>query len=187
MRKVLTEFEEQTERTRAQIGIIYPVVVAFFLPVALISRHFHQEQTWLIFITPTVHFVLTCIWIPIAWRFLRRLKGEAREEFLSLYRHLHYCSKVDDIIEIAITIDDMATIVGGEYSVVREFVFNRAPKFLIGVKHVPLRIPEAELLIGILRVLRSNLTDLPEYLSSADYLVREAASRRLEELQSEVQ
>lgn len=184
MRKVLTDFEEQSERTRVQIGIIYPVVVALALPAALISWHLNQEQTWVLFIPPVIHSVLTCIWIPIAWRFLRRLKGKEKEEFLRLYRHLHDCSKIDDIVEIAITIDDMATIVNGEYSIVRDFVCNHAPGFLIGVKHLPLRIPDAELLIGILRVLKSDLVDLPEYLSSEDYLVRDAASRRLGELQS---
>lgn len=186
MRKVLTDFEEKIERTRVLLGITYPVVVALVLPAALISRHLNHEITWVLFITPVIHSVLTCIWIPIAWRFLHRLKGKEKEEFLRLYRRLYDCSKIDDIVEIAITIDDMATIVNGEYSIVRDFVFAHAGSFLIGVKHLPLRIPDAELLIGILRVLKSNLVDLPEYLSSEDYLVRDAASRRLEELQSTV-
>lgn len=187
MRNVLTNSEEDIERTRVWIGITYPVVIVFFVSAIFIAIRLEREYSWTIFIPPVIHFVLACTWAPLVWRFLHRLKGEKREEFLRLYRHLHECSRVDDIIDIAITIDDMAALVEGEYSVVRDFVFQRAGKFLIGATHVPLRIPGIELLVGTLRVLRSGLEELPEYLSSEDYLIREAASRRLAELQSAAQ
>lgn len=184
MRRVLDDTEEHIERTRIRLGITFPCVVVLFASAAFISIELQRRPSWVFFIPAIIHVLLTCLWIPRVWRFLHRLKGAKKEAFLHLYRHLHDCSKVDDIPEIAVTIDNMATLVDGEYSVVRDFVCNRAPKFLIGAKHVPLRIPDTELLAGVLRVLKSDLVDLPEYLSSEDYLVREAASRRLEELQS---
>lgn len=187
MRNVLTNFEEDIERTRIRIGIVYPVVVVFFASAIFIAAQFEREFPWTIYIPVAIYFVFTCLWLPRAWHFLHRLKGEKREEFLRLYRRLYEYTRIDDIIEIAITIDDMATLVGGKYGVVRDFVFRFAGKFLIGATHVPLRIPDTELLVGTLRVLRSCLEELPEYLSSEDYLTREAASRRLAELQSAVQ
>jgi len=182
---VLTDTEERTLRTRIYLGVFSPVCVAFFIFVLKCSST--STFTRVLWCGPVlIHIVLTCVFILQLWHYLHRLKGEKKEEFLRLYWHLHNCSKVDDILEIAITIDYMATLIGDQYSVVRDFVFQHAGMFLAGATAVPLRIPESHLLIDALRVLRADLEELPEYLSSDDYWLRDAASRRLEELQSVV-
>lgn len=179
MREVLTDIEEESKRVQVQIGIVYPSVIVLMVAFIFIASVLEREFSWPIFIPVGVHFILTCIWTPRACRYLRRLKGEKKEEFLRLYRHLHDCSKIDDIPEIALTIALMADLVEGPYDEVREFVFQYAGKFLINASSVPLRMPSSQTLTYTLQVLKSDLKDLPEYLSHDDSWIRDAASRRL--------
>ena len=165
MREVLTDIEEESKRVQVQIGIVYPSVVVLMVSFIFIASAREIELSWIIFIPVGIHLIFTCIWVPKAWRYLHRLKGKEKEAFLCLYRHLHDCSKIDDIPEIALTIDCMATLTGGPFDEVRNFVFRYAGKFLIGATSVPLRIPSPQTLTYTLQVLRSDLKDLPEYLS----------------------
>lgn len=187
IRRVLTATEENALRFCVRLGIIHPMCVAVFTIAIIVRAARGRLDTVTIYIwclTILVHLVLTCVWVRRLRRFVYRLKGEEKEEFLRLYWHLHDCSKVDDILEIAITIDHMATLIGDQYSVVRDFVLRRAGMFLIHATAVPLRLPESHLLTDVLYVLRANLEELPEYLSSETYWLKEAATQRLEELQS---
>lgn len=179
MREVLSDIEENGKRVHFQIGLVYPSVVVLMVSFIFIASAREIELPWPIFIPVGVHFILTCIWVPKAFRYLHRLKGYEKEEFLRLYRYLRDCSKVDDISEIALTIDRMADLVEGPFDQVSAFVLNHAPKFLIGVHNLPLRIPSSQTLTDTLQVLRSDLKDLPEYLSHEDPWIRDAAYRRL--------
>lgn len=184
---MLTDSEEDTARTQLHIGIVYPICMVIFIAVITISIWLKKEFFWIIYIPLCVHTFFFVIWVEQLWRYLHRVKGEEKKEFLSLYWRLHDCTATDDILEIALTIQDMATLVEGPFDAVRDFVFQNAGRFLIGASALPLRIPGPELLMVTLQVLEAKFEDLPEYLSSERYWVRDAASRRLAELQSAMQ
>ena len=179
MREVLTDIDEEAKRTQIHIGIAFPSVVVLFIICLFVTAKLEIEVFWVVYIPVFINFILTCFWVRRLWRFLRRLKGKEKEEFLRLYRYLHDRSAVDDISEIAITIDHMAALVEWPYGEVRDFVLRYAGKFLINATSVPLRIPSSQILTDTLQVLRSDLKDLPEYLSHGDPWIRDAASRRL--------
>lgn len=181
---MLTDTQEKLLRNQILVRMASPLfVVLFSIAIVLGPRSLFRYFLWGICVS--VHFVSTCILAQKIGRFLHRLKGEKKEEFVRLYRHIHDCSKVADIIEIAITIDDIAILIEDEYSVVRDFLSQSpfAASFLIFSSSEPLLIPPAKVLIATLYILRAaDLEDLSEYLSSELYWVRDAASLRLEEL-----
>ena len=186
---MLTDTEESTLRIRIRLGIVSPLMLVLFTASILASIAVGNAYTLGIYLrcfTILVHVVLTSAWVYLLWCFFHRLKGKKKEEFLRLYRHLYNCSTAEDIIGIAITIDNMAILVEDQYRVVRDFVCYRADRFLLGVASGTLQIPVSQVLIDTLYVLRADLEELPEYLSSEAYWLRDAASRRLEELQSVV-
>lgn len=184
---MLTNSEEDTVRTQLHIGIVYPICLVIFITVITMSIWLKKEFFWVIYIPLCVHAFFFVIWVEQLRYYLHRVKDEKKKEFLYLYQRLHDYTAVDNILEIALTIQDMATLVDGQFDVVRDFVSQRAGMFLIGGSALPLRIPESALLIGTLQVLEAKFEDLPEHLSSEYYWVRDAASRRLAELQSAVQ
>lgn len=187
MRNVFTDREEEHARTQLHIGIVYPICIVIFIAVITLSIWRREWFSWIICIPLCVHTFFFVIWVRQLWRYLHRVKGEKKKEFLSLYWRLHDYAAKDNILEIALTIQDMATLVEGSFDVVRDFVFQNAGGFLIGGSALPLRIPESALLLDTLQVLEAKFEDLPEYLSSERYWERDAASRRLAELQSAVQ
>lgn len=187
MRTVFTDSEEESIRTQLHIGIVYPICIVIFIIIITLSIWRGEGLLWIVYIPLCVHTFFFVIWVKQLRRYLHRVKGEEKKEFLSLYWRLHDCTAEDDILEIALTIQDMATLVESPFDAVSDFVFQNAGGFLTGASALPLRIPESALLIATLQILKAKFEDLPEHLSSERYWERDAASRRLAELQSAVQ
>lgn len=181
MRRLLTANDELTERNIIRwMTISVPAVVGCTI-LAIGSTGWARVSFSVAVFT---NAIATVCWTRNIVRFLRRLKGPEKEAFLKLYHRLPDITAADNVVETVIVIQEMAKIRKSTFGETREFAFQKAGVFLSAVDNLPLRIPPMWMCTGVLRILNTDLEQLPGYLAHRYDYIRKAASLRLEFLGS---
>lgn len=184
MRKLLTESEERAHRGLLWLcWVIFPIEILFIYCTAFADAWWQS----LLFTVPSAAIACSCfLWCITLRRYIRRIKGNERALFMSHYYKLwehtrlltiRYQSR--SVIDMVIQIKAMADIMEVEFGEAREFAFQHAGIFLDVPTGLPLKLPDVPLWAIVLKVLESDIEELPPYISHRDELVRKAAAYRV--------